>query len=74
MRHAWTSVTPCNSSPPQIVQATVPNADGSQGGSMSYNQSFTAGKGAFDLTGSISGSMNSESYAMTHVRGGDVQG
>ncbi len=54
----------------QIVQSAVPNADGSQSGSMSYNnqQSFSASKG-IDIGGSVGsmGSVNSESYAMTHV-------
>ena len=63
--------------PPPLPAHTPPSllpspcaADGSQSGSMSYNQSFTANKGAFDIGGSISGSMGgSESYAMAHVRG-----
>ncbi len=48
----------------------MPNADGSQSGSMSYNnqQSFSASKGIDIGSSSSMGSFNSESYAMTHSR------
>ncbi|GAX83961.1 hypothetical protein CEUSTIGMA_g11385.t1 [Chlamydomonas eustigma] len=54
----------------QLVQAAVPNADGSQSGSMSYNnqKSFSSANGGIDIGGSINSSAGSESYAMTHSR------